>query len=645
MKHIIFIISVLIPLQAFCQETLPGGVKGASVWQIAGSTQSGISRFRSLVKDTSSPGFNVTGKTRTINNNQALYFSDGANSMNSTLNLGKLRSFSLFTVSQEADTTLEKIIVSVENDSVAEMVLTNRRMAALDLYRYSSYTEVMNLFPRLYSYTGNKSSDTGSVNRRLRLGREPASRHLPASVYSGIIPEIIVFNRVISPRERQQVESYLALKYGISLNQEFPASYLNSSGEVIWDSGKNAAYNSNIAGIGRDDLSGLNQLVSESTQTPGIMKISCPGELKNNTFITWGDNAKPLSFSEESGFRKLQRDWKISPFNSKGDPLCVETDIMALSEIKPLKEGEMFWLMADRSGTGKYPFGQTDFLPCGSSSTGRIVVFRPVIFDPDHSGADVFTIITAPSFFARSSIKQPTCQPLQMGEVETFILGGYPPFEFVLNGTTDNRIHMSSRENSREHVFKGVRQGAYMLTISDSKNNIFSEKLWVPNLTSWQPEIAETYTIPPGEAIALNASEGMPAQDFVYSWTAPDGSQVSGETITVSQPGIYLLSVTDAYNCNSTREVTITQSGSTGFRMVDLFPNPSDGLFTLRMMLESVMDVNVIITDVNGKMLKQILMREDRFYRYSDVINLPGTYFITLLSPQNDKITLKLIVR
>lgn len=645
MKGIIYIIA-FIPFVTVCaQETLPGGIKGVSIWEIADTEPTGMSRFRSVLKDTRNNGFNVTGKSKPINNNQALYFSEGANTLNSTLDLGRLQSFSLFTVCQEADTTIEKIIVSLENDSTAEMVITNRRMAALDVYRYENYSAGMNLFPRLYSYIRNKSSDTGSIGRRFQLGRPPRNQHLPVSAYSGLIPEIILFNRTISPKERQQVESYLAIKYGISLNQEFPVSYLNSRGEVIWDAEKNESFNCNIAGVGRDDLSGLNQRVSESTQTPGLMKIGCLGKFKNNTFLVWGDNDKPLSLSEETGIRKLQRDWKISAFNSKGDSVFIKTDLMALSEIKPLREGEIFWLMTDRSGTGKYPFSQTDFIPSQPLSPfDKIIIFSPVVIDPDLSGTDVLTLIAAPPFFSRSTVKPPSCLLAQSGLIETDIAGGDPPFDIVLNGMSDSRFHIRRIENGREHVFKDVSQGAYILNITDSKDKTYSEKIWVSNSTLWDTKLADSYTIPGGAAITLNASEGIPALDHVYSWILPDGMQVNSETITISQPGVYFLSVTDADNCNSTKEIRIKQSGKSDLRMVDLFPNPVNGPFTLRMMLEREMDVNIIITDVNGKTLKQIFMKNERFYSYSDMIKQSGIYFITLLT-EKEKVTLKLIVQ
>lgn len=644
MKNIVYIIAFIPFFSIFAQKSTPGGVRGASVWEIAEVTKNGLSQFKSKLPGTLNPGFSVTGKTKAINNNTAVYFSDDKGTLNSTLDLGKLNSFTLFTVCQQSDTTSEKIIVSLENDSTAEMVLTDRRVAALDVYRYASYNIDQNLFPKIYSYTQNRSSDTGSVSRRLQLGRPPRYQHLPASIYTGIIPEIILFNRVISPKERRQVESYLALKYGITLNQEFPTSYLSSHGKIIWDAELNETYNRNIAGIGRDDLSGMNQAVSESTQTPGLMKIGVSGELKNDSYMVWGDNGRFPGFEKGPGIRRLQREWKISAFNSNGDPVSLETDMMALSEIDPLNEGEIFWLMADRSGTGRYPFGQTDYIQSlPVSSTVRKVRFSSVVIDADSSGNDVFTLLAAPPFFTRNILIQPSCQSAQSGIIQTEICGGEAPFEVVLDGISDSRFHISERINKRESVFGGISQGAYILKVTDARNNVYSEKIWVSNSNSWETWIESDYTVPEGGAIELNASEGMPALDFDYSWITPSGSKLYGEEITIEQPGTYLLSVTDGNNCNTTQEINIKEAGSAAFRMTDLYPNPSNSWFTVRMVLEWEMDVNVIITDAGGRILKQTLLQNDTFYRYTDRISQPGIYFITLIS-EMEKVTLRIII-
>jgi hypothetical protein len=81
---------------------------------------------------------------------------------------------------------------------------------------------------------------------------------------NGRVAEIITYAEKLSPTNRQTVESYLAIKYGITLGEtEATKNYKNSNGTIIWN--VNAGFNHNIAGIGRDDISDLNQKQSKSS--------------------------------------------------------------------------------------------------------------------------------------------------------------------------------------------------------------------------------------------------------------------------------------------------------------------------------------------------------------------------------------------
>jgi hypothetical protein len=645
MKQFVLIIAFLPFLPVHGQKPMPGGVQGACLWEITESMQPGQARWRSYIENPFNNGLTVQGKYGSINNNPALLFPGSAGTINSTLDLGGIPSFSLFTVCQEIDTLSEKVIVSLENDTAAEMVLTNRRMAALEVYRYANFDVNRKLYPRIYSYTQNKSRDRETVARRLQFGRAPHTQHLPVSAYSGLIPEVILFERDISPRERRQVESYLALKYGISLNQQFPVSYLSSSGEVIWDAEMHAAYNQNIAGIGSDDLSGLYQRVSESTQSPGVMKIGVTGELGNNSFMIWGDNGRSLSFAEESGIRKLQREWKITANNFKSGSVWFETNELALSDINPLSNGEIYWMMVDHSGTGRYPFRQTAYVPCMPlSSSEGCIRFNAAMIDSDRSGDDVFTLLAAPPFFTRSSVLPPGCSSLQSGTIQTEIAGGEPPYELTLKGISNNNFLVSASENKMDHVFEGISQGAYILQVTDSRGKTFTEDIWVANSHLWETRVSRNYNLIEGETIELDASAGMPAVNYTYAWTAPGGSCVNSEKMTIDTPGDYLLSITDENHCNSTLEIKVRQIGKSNFKNVVLFPNPTGEWFTVRINLERTADVNVTITDMSGIILKQTLLQNERYYWYNDKLRHPGIYLITLVTGSENE-TLTLIVQ
>jgi len=105
--------------------------------------------------------------------------------------------------------------------------------------------------------------------------------------FEGVIQEVIILkasgtgNR-IEPGDLQKIHSYLAIKYGITLNNAI--NYVNSDGITVWDRTVNADYNNNIFGIGCDNASGLNQVqsVSQSNNMLTIFKGAF-GKNNNNT--------------------------------------------------------------------------------------------------------------------------------------------------------------------------------------------------------------------------------------------------------------------------------------------------------------------------------------------------------------------------
>ena len=100
MKQVIFILVFVPFVTIYAQETKPGGVQGACIWEITQHAQPGQAQWKSNLKSALDTGLVIKGKIKTINNNPALFFSEGTNTINSTLNLGELVSFSLFTVCQ-----------------------------------------------------------------------------------------------------------------------------------------------------------------------------------------------------------------------------------------------------------------------------------------------------------------------------------------------------------------------------------------------------------------------------------------------------------------------------------------------------------------------------------------------------------------
>lgn len=83
--------------------------------------------------------------------------------------------------------------------------------------------------------------------------------------FSGYLAEVIFYNTDLTNVEMNRVESYLAIKYAITLGTPLNVvDYNSSTGVVIWDGSVTPNYHNQIIGIGRDDSQGLYQKQSHT---------------------------------------------------------------------------------------------------------------------------------------------------------------------------------------------------------------------------------------------------------------------------------------------------------------------------------------------------------------------------------------------
>ncbi|OJV52849.1 MAG: hypothetical protein BGO31_03595 [Bacteroidetes bacterium 43-16] len=88
--------------------------------------------------------------------------------------------------------------------------------------------------------------------------------------FNGNIGEVIMYRATLSASDKLRVQSYLAIKYGLSLNAAGSPNYVNSAGTNIWTGSSHSGYQNNIFGIARDNGSNLYQKQSKSTSDGSI---------------------------------------------------------------------------------------------------------------------------------------------------------------------------------------------------------------------------------------------------------------------------------------------------------------------------------------------------------------------------------------
>ncbi|WP_026777111.1 Ig-like domain-containing protein [Polaribacter sp. Hel_I_88] len=147
--------------------------------------------------------------------------------------------------------------------------------------------------------------------------------------FDGTLSELIIYTQKPSAQEQQKIETYLAIKYGITLqildsnNSIVEGNYVNSDNEVIWDYELNKEYHNDILAVTKDTVSNFNQFKSKSINTSAILTLETYSKIKNDkSAVVIGNNNKPVFFSSNNSklsYKTLDRIWKTQTIGSVGD--------------------------------------------------------------------------------------------------------------------------------------------------------------------------------------------------------------------------------------------------------------------------------------------------------------------------------------
>ncbi|MFD0863446.1 LamG-like jellyroll fold domain-containing protein [Sungkyunkwania multivorans] len=180
--------------------------------------------------------------------------------------------------------------------------------------------------------------------------------------WDGEIAEVLVYNRAITnATERDQIDTYLALKYGVSLNKDYIAVDASIT-NPLWDYGNTGGFDNDITGIGREDCQGLYQKQSISSANDGIVAIgnisldpsnnANTSTINNLNFMLWGNNggnAAWASSNNPSGFFVLDRKWKVAETGSIGN---LEISINMNNIFFNIPTSAQYYFVYDSDGDG-----------------------------------------------------------------------------------------------------------------------------------------------------------------------------------------------------------------------------------------------------------------------------------------------------
>jgi len=285
-----------------------------------------------------------------------------------------------------------------------------------------------------------------------------ASPHL--EFYDGGIGEIITYaNTSHDQLTRNKVETYLGIKYGMTLLHD----YVDSYGDTVWKRAKNTSYDLNIIGLGLDNNASLNQKQSKSTSTTADVLTMYLGTTKqvsqasntgsfpgtDTSFFIAGSNGLALAFSSTitdvpAGVCcRLQRAWLSQKKNFNSGNITMEWDLSSIGAGNtPLFVPDLR-LLVDNDGV----FANATVLQPTFTVSGEVVT--AVI------PASSFT--TAQPYFTLGSVANSTPLALSIQSFTAVCRNKNIQTSWVIGQTTDN-ISFTIERSNNGGVFSPVGQ-------------------------------------------------------------------------------------------------------------------------------------------------------------------------------------------
>jgi len=291
--------------------------------------------------------------------------------------------------------------------------------------------------------------------------------------FTGDLAEILVFDGELNQESVLKVESYLAIKYGITLHK---SDYITSRGDSVWNYDEYTDFHHAVAGIGKDSLFELYQkqssgLGGSDDLTIGLdaiysLNVMNDGALYDYEYYVWGNNNLDLSCATSAG----KDEYEISHLSQKTWLMSVSNAIDTNRETQVRLDAggadfdDACYLVINSDGNGVFIPDQCRIFKSDSILNDSIYFFNKVRWDVDQNGHDQFRFLFGKKLTLLASGQYD--EQLASGNIEIDVIGGVKPFKYkIVNKETGMNWQWNSPE--RVHLRDGFPTGEYEVFVTD----------------------------------------------------------------------------------------------------------------------------------------------------------------------------------
>jgi len=446
------------------------------------------------------------------------------------------------------------------------------------------------------------------------------------------IYEILNFNYKLNDNSKNQILTYLSLKYGIELKElKF---YEDSKGDRLWKEDVDKKYNNNITGIAKIENFKSNIYSSVKNFETGTMEIKvsekCKKDLSQEFYFLVGTNRSKseLGYKGDGSIRKIDLSWLVQSKNSEKLYLDFTLNLNAETSAATL----VFKDVDDEVIKKVYGTANKDstlFFKDVSLNFNKNI-FKIELLE-DEKGLD-FNVELVKNCEGGTSATIVTNQKSNNIKLEIF--------------NEEKQKLKEYHALSANTLITGLEAGIYIFKITDGKVSTEKEVYIKKEISnSGSCNLDETYYITDHLPVKI-IPEWFNKENITGTRWYHNGSFISDDNyIETILPGTYTLLVgygacEAAYTTSVTKLISVNESYWT------VYPNPvdMDNNFTISYNLDKESKVKVIIYNENGKVIINRELGSFSSKSFEFRLNTSGIYII-MSSIGSNKTYKKLIVK
>lgn len=282
-----------------------------------------------------------------------------------------------------------------------------------------------------FSSTNSGSGAKIDINQGSKSGSESSDSR---------VHEVVIYNASLTDAEMKKIETYLALKYGIALNDDAGGTvgdYTSVDGTTFWDASNSTSHSNHVIGIGADCGITQKQSATEDdslrvfVSTLAASNDANGGTITNDeSYIMIGHDGGKLKATVASNANlpdgivaRIEREWKVTNTNFSDDySIEIEWDSIGNVTLSDLR------LLVDDDGD----FSDATIY---STSDGLTFSFGSIIIGG--LGTSHIPLGTS-KFITFGSVNAATPLPVELVEFEAVRLGNYIQLKWLTSSEVNN---------------------------------------------------------------------------------------------------------------------------------------------------------------------------------------------------------------